>query len=32
VFPYTMIHEAGTQQRSAGGKFDLIDRPALPVA
>jgi len=32
VFPYTMIHEPQTQQRSAGGKFDLIDRPVLPVA
>jgi aryl-alcohol dehydrogenase-like predicted oxidoreductase len=32
VFPYTMIHEAGTQQRSAGGKFDRLDRPAVPVA
>jgi diketogulonate reductase-like aldo/keto reductase len=32
VFPYTMIHEAGTQQRGAGGKFDLLDHPAVPVA
>ena len=32
VFPYSMIDDEGTRQRSAGGKFDLLDRPAWPVA
>ncbi|WP_262271048.1 aldo/keto reductase [Microvirga yunnanensis] len=32
VFPYTMLQDPATQQRSAGGQFDRLDLPALPVA
>ncbi len=32
VFPYTIIHDPGARQRSAGGKLDRIDLPAIPVA
>lgn len=32
IFPYSMIEEPGTRQRSAGGKYDQLDLPAVPVA
>ena len=32
VFPYSMIHDPSVRQRSAGGKFDQIDLPSVPVA
>lgn len=32
VFPYSMIHNPGIRQRSAGGKLDQIELPSVPVA
>lgn len=32
VFPYSMIGNADSRQRAAGGKLDLIDLPSAPVA
>lgn len=32
VFPYTLLGNPENQQRIAGGKFELLDLPATPVA
>ncbi len=32
IFPYTMIDDSGARQRASGGKYDLLDLPAAPVA
>jgi aryl-alcohol dehydrogenase-like predicted oxidoreductase len=32
IFPYSMIEEPGTLQRSSGGKYDQLDLPTTPVA
>lgn len=32
AFPYTVLNDAGTLQRLAGGKRDLLDVPRVPVA
>lgn len=32
VFPYTLLGDRGNLQRLSGGKFDLLDLPAKPVA
>lgn len=32
IFPYSMIEEPETLQRSCGGKYDQLDLPIIPVA